>query len=799
MAAQLKCNPTIKITLLREETLDEYAPGYVLEQFHLTKRLLEPNRLEFTMVREEINLEATDIDFELRDELFGAKVEMSLQATSYDIYEDAMEDYDVENFFYGYIQSIKVFRSNSKPVRFQCVAFSPDARLKHFPSCCTFNEYTLRDCVTDVLGLNAGEETVAYQDGEYPDIEGLNMDVNPRFTGKMPYTVQYNESPYDFLKRLAKRYGEYFYYEDGEVVFGEMKEKNELLLHTGTTLESYEYEMSMQHHDGIVFTEHSRESDADFYSGMEKYAEQNTGETRWESGVEPENKFAKSAFLSASEFFNDNYNSIYEMGSTPVTDKVVSALMPAVPTKQLIDYAKDKDYWEDGRSGRYDTMAKDAKGRQKFAEANHFEELTWTNIQRNLLDAYVAADALICTGNANRADLKLGSVITIQDETNTDQEKEDWWEHDPLKVIELTYDWESKKSTDLVNSFKAIAEESTVPPYLHRDEQGLLEFGDFDVYPHCGPQHAVVIDNNDPDKMGRVKVCLLWQKTYGRCVEGESYVHYLEERQCTPWIWVTSQYMGYYHGSHCLPELGDQVLVGFEHNNAERPYVMGSFQSQFGASEYVIDRASNVKFFRSRSGHTFVISDDWDHTGYVRIYDYENHNYEIMLDIDDKLIRIESRGNIELSAGNNIVLHARNDIELNADHNIEINAKNDIRSCAENDIGETAEKNYIISAGTEYQAFVGKKNSDHGAIGIKKDKLRLQVCKEKVVSLDKNKGIETKSDKAISFEAQEKLSLTSHNELNMQSENTAELRGKTKTVVESDLETVVKGKMVKIN
>ncbi len=792
MAAQLLCDPIIKITLLREDTLDEYAPGYVLDKLKLSKQLLEPNRLDFVIRREELTLETTDIDFELRDELLGAKVEVSLKATYLDVYDDAWKDYEVENFFYGYIQSIKVFRANSAPVRFQCVAFSPDARLKHFPSCCTFDEYTLKDCVTDVLGINAGEEQVAFKNGEYPDIEGLNMDVEPRYTLKMPYTVQYNESPYDFLVRLAKRYGEFFYYEDGEVVFGDLKENGEILLHTGVDVEQYEYDMSMNHHTGIIFAQHSRFSDADFASGMEKYAEHDTGEALWKSQIDPENKMAQSAFSISQEFFNDNYNSVYELGNTPVTDDVLSMLMPPFPSKHLLDAAERHDIID------YSIEQKDNKGRMKFAEQNNFGEVTWTNVQRNLLDAYVAADALICQGEANRADLKLGTVICLQDETKTGAEKEDWWDHDPLKVVGLTYEWDSETRESIKNTFKAIAKESTVPPYLQRDEQGFLVYGDFDTYPKCGPQHGVVIDNYDPENLGRVKVSLLWQNAYGRSVEGETYFRYSDKRQCTPWIWMTSHYMGYHHGTHVIPEVGDQVLVGFEHHNAERPYVMGSLTSKYGFPEYAGEKDNRLKAFRTRSGHTVVIQDDWDKTGSVEVFD-ESKSYHVTLSIDKNLIRLESKGNIELVAGKNIVLQAKNDIQLHADHDLEEFVKNDINITAENDIGATAENEYLINADKLFMACV-KNKADSGLVSIEKDKVQLKVGKDKKsIVLDKMKGIQGSSDKDINLEGQNEVNLTSHNTLNVQSETTAELRGKLKTVVNSDTETVVKGKIVKIN
>ena len=145
---------------------------------------------------------------------------------------------EVSDFFYGFIQNIRILREKAdSPVTFKCIAYSPDVRLKLFPSCRTFNEYRLEDCVTEIFDTNASEESTDLEDGQYPNAGSLGYDVNPRYKMLMPYTVQYNESAYVFLKRLAKRYGEFFYYEDGEVIFGEMKEKDSIALTLGVPME----------------------------------------------------------------------------------------------------------------------------------------------------------------------------------------------------------------------------------------------------------------------------------------------------------------------------------------------------------------------------------------------------------------------------------------------------------------------------------------------------------------------------------------------------------------------------------
>lgn len=646
MSAQLSCDPILKITLTSDEVFDEVAPGYVIQSFKLTKGLLKPNKFEFDIRREELTLESTDIDFELKDKLLAAMVEVNLKARYYDVNEDMWKEHDIEDFFYGYIQNIKVFRTNGKPLTFRCTAYSPDVRLRRYPTCRTFWEHTLKDAVSELARFYTVEKMTKYNPDEgtyknYSD-DGLAVaiETNTPDDFVMPYTVQYNENGYDFLCRLARRYGEFLYYENREFVFGKMKELPEIELYNGTSLEEYEYDMNMNDHDGIVLCEHDFYTSTSFGTPMEKKnydADQPGDYTSVVKQDDYQNRMANAAYKTASDFYVDTENSICELGATPHLET---------------SYEMEREAYRQG----------------------------WHGYQRALLDRYVMSDSLICTGKAARMDLKLGSILKLKDETNTG-ENEEWREHQPLKVIELTYEWERDKNLDVENTFKAIPQDAVVPPYLHRDEDGFLHYGDFDAYPKSGPQYGMVVDNVDPLRMGRVRVSMLWQVCYGSLVE-DDYDRFKDSSRWTPWIWVVSSNQGMDRGPLALPEIGDQVLVGYESNNVERPYVIGS---RFGKSEIPGEwkdyEKNRVKGFRSRSGHTIEIidTDDIDGTpgGKVRIYDSKTYNYEILFDADKSLIRLKSKGNIELDADDNIILHAGKDLTINVDHNMVTNVENE--------------------------------------------------------------------------------------------------------------------------
>ena len=66
-------------------------------------------------------------------------------------------------------------------------------------------------------------------------------------------------------------------------------------------------------------------------------------------------------------------------------------------------------------------------------------------------------------------------------------------------------------------------------------------------------------NNNDPEHVGRVKLGFPWLAPYYE----------------SDWARVVQVGMGKEWGNLFLPEVGDEVLVGFEFGDARRPYVIG--------------------------------------------------------------------------------------------------------------------------------------------------------------------------------------------------------------------------------
>jgi len=76
--------------------------------------------------------------------------------------------------------------------------------------------------------------------------------------------------------------------------------------------------------------------------------------------------------------------------------------------------------------------------------------------------------------------------------------------------------------------------------------------------PVTRPCSRRIVDNNDPDNSGRVKVQFYWQ----------------EDNQ-TQWMTMMAPHAGADRGFMFLPEVGDEVWVAFEEGDPERGRVLG--------------------------------------------------------------------------------------------------------------------------------------------------------------------------------------------------------------------------------
>ena len=114
-----------------------------------------------------------------------------------------------------------------------------------------------------------------------------------------------------------------------------------------------------------------------------------------------------------------------------------------------------------------------------------------------------------------------------------------------------------------------------------------------------GQVHEVVIglvtNNQDPEGMGRVKVTFPW----------------LSSDDESNWARVAAPMAGNNRGTYFLPEVGDEVLVAFDHGDVRLPYVLGAlWNGQDAPPRDNSDGKNTERVIRSRAGHELVFNDD---------------------------------------------------------------------------------------------------------------------------------------------------------------------------------------------
>lgn len=114
----------------------------------------------------------------------------------------------------------------------------------------------------------------------------------------------------------------------------------------------------------------------------------------------------------------------------------------------------------------------------------------------------------------------------------------------------------------------------------------------YGIYP------AVVVDINDPDGMGRVRIRLPWSPDSN----GASY---------EAWARIATLMAGNNRGTWFIPDVNDEVLVAFEGGDPRRPYMVGGLWNGQDASHESMDSAGNnyVKSIRSRNGVKITMDD----------------------------------------------------------------------------------------------------------------------------------------------------------------------------------------------
>ncbi len=567
-----------------------------LDNFMLSQTLLSSNFLTFTLHKEP-DERINEISFNVCGAIIGKKIEISLETDnieneSLNAENDSVADIEFSGVITGAFGS-----RNRSEFTVNVEACSWDALLNDNPTCKSFENLTLNDIVGDVVD-------------DYS--EHLDTEIDARFTDTIPYCVQYNENNYQFLQRLARRYGEWMYSDGKKLVFGNLPEGESVkLTYPSRDVPSYNVDIKMRH---VAFNHVA--SSYNSYDANQK------------EGIEEMQR---------------EYNALCEQ----VFQASQSCYIK--PTLQNL------------HSGGF----ADSDGRE-----------TILNVSTKTQARGEKASMLTYSGTTYCSKIKIGSKLVIEDNYLPDTALQDRSkvDQDEILVTELIHHFTADETYS--NHFVGIPSACDYPPY-----------SDSDVYPVAQSCRAKVKDNEDPNNLGRVRVQFDWQAQ-------------LDDNMMTPWLRMAQPYAGGGKGFSFIPEIDEEVMIDFEGGNAERPYVKGTLYNGVGDPDGAWlpnnNSSNQIKAIRTRNGHTIEIHDEGN-DGYIRIYDNEKENYILTFSTDEKLIKLESTGNIELYAQKDIIMHAGHDINARADNDVYIAAGRDMQRTADKDIREHAGNNRSTS------------------------------------------------------------------------------------------------------
>jgi hypothetical protein len=402
-----------------------------------------------------------------------------------------------------------------------------------------------------------------------------------------PYLVQYNESFYDMLARTTNRWGEFMYYEDGNLQIGYDADSEVKTVQKFYKIAYSCEDASLDLLGNIKDGNYEAEAvyDKNIYDApVPKSPLFVRGELGKFNGYGD-----KYAMKKIASFFNTDKNVISWAVNTLVDDGV--SVLQAMSSTKLLNNEVNKKYFPEkdkiGTAEQYGTYKftlynKETESKDGF---NEFTEIT--SQYANEADYYDASrygkvlefeqeagnNMVFIDFDTTWPGLKLGQIIEVDGERFI------------VVNISATY-----KDNKLTFQAKAIG--------AHVSEVGGKKI--YQYYPamipsghvrYSGPQLAIIKDADDPTFSHRVRVVFPWQGEADKA----------DKKDATPWITFATKGDGKTTtGKH---NAGDEVMVGFVDGNVERPYVMGALQTKVA-----YDQNLNVDF-DTPGGHHMRLTD----------------------------------------------------------------------------------------------------------------------------------------------------------------------------------------------
>ncbi|MCW2640970.1 MAG: hypothetical protein JWP76_3276 [Dactylosporangium sp.] len=178
---------------------------------------------------------------------------------------------------------------------------------------------------------------------------------------------------------------------------------------------------------------------------------------------------------------------------------------------------------------------------------------------------------------------------------------------------------------------------------------------------------AVVSDVKDPQKLGRVKLTMPW----------------LSGQYTTGWARVVAAGAGAKRGTVMLPEVGDEVLVGFTGGDLDCGYVLGGLYNGKDALPALqvepVDASSgevSVRAIVGRTAHRLELAESTQADGVLLTTG--DGKFALKLDKKGQLVELTSEGKIKLTAKNGVSVDAgTGPLELSG-QKVTITSKSDV-------------------------------------------------------------------------------------------------------------------------
>jgi len=220
--------------------------------------------------------------------------------------------------FNGIITEAQVVRTSGASGGIVINGYSSTILLEGTPNIRSFSDKSLSDIVKEVVGT-------------YPQ-ENLKPSVNVENDPVLPYTVQYGESDFAFLSRLAQKKGQWLFFNGEELLFGKTNPKN-FTLEYGRSLHSFNIEMRAK---SLGFE----------YIGYDAASGETQKASSLEVNYQPEG-YSKSIFESSKKLFPNMSTMLYshavEEGNsrTHLVDRATTQLQSR--TADLVTAKGDSD------------------------------------------------------------------------------------------------------------------------------------------------------------------------------------------------------------------------------------------------------------------------------------------------------------------------------------------------------------------------------------------------------------------------------------------------------------------------